>query len=41
MKIQKDGLGQPYIEWSQGDVPWGFKKAWIQRLKFTGTRSAR
>lgn len=30
MKIQKDGKGQAYIEWQQGDTPWGYKKAWIQ-----------
>jgi hypothetical protein len=33
MKIQRDGKGQPFIEWSQGKN--GFKRAWIQRKKGT------
>ena len=28
MKIQKDGSGQPYIEWDQGQG--AYKRAWIQ-----------
>lgn len=29
MQIQRDGNGQPFIEWTQ--APGGFKRAWIQR----------
>ena len=30
--IQRDGKGQPYIEWKQGKVEGrGFRRAWIQR----------
>ena len=29
MLIQRDGLGQPFIEWEQ--VPGCYKRAWIQR----------
>ena len=32
MMIQRDGKGQPYIEWKQGEVEGrGFRRAWIQR----------
>ena len=30
MMIQRDGKGQPYIEWKQGEVKGrGFRRAWI------------
>jgi hypothetical protein len=29
LKIHKDSLGQPFIEWEQ--APGGFKRAWVQR----------
>jgi hypothetical protein len=32
MMIQRDGKGQPYIEWKQGKVEGrGVRRAWIQR----------
>jgi hypothetical protein len=32
MMIQRDGNGQPYIEWKQTDIEGvGYKRAWIQR----------
>lgn len=29
LKVQKDGKGQPFIEWEQASG--GYKRAWIQR----------
>lgn len=31
MKVLRDGKGQPYIEWFQGEAEWGHKRAWVQR----------
>lgn len=42
MMIQRDGNGQPYIEWKQGQVEGrGFKRAWIQRRTDPDTDWAR
>ncbi len=29
--IQRDGNGQPYIQWEQAATPGGYKRAWVQR----------
>jgi len=34
IEIQKDGNGQPYIQWEQ--APGGWKRAWIQRKDEAG-----
>ena len=34
INIQKDGRGQPYIQWEQ--APGGWKRAWIQRKEGDG-----